>query len=90
MSWLDYGVIYREVVHANRTGRESDIVLLHIPSQTYKRFAGNYLSPEWKRTINAWVAAQEKPTGQMPLEKAIAFFGVEDSSLTTLKAERID
>lgn len=52
---LEYGVISRRGPRDNQTDCEADVVLIHIPSKTVKRFHGTFWEDKYVESLCDWV-----------------------------------
>lgn len=57
---LEYGVINRRGPRNNQTDCEVDIILIHIPSKTVKRFNGNFYDERYEKAIYEWIIKHQK------------------------------
>ena len=57
---FEYGIIRRKGPRDNQTDCEADVVLIHIPSKTIKRFHGTWWDSNFEKSINEWILSFPK------------------------------
>ena len=57
---FEHGIIDREGPRENKTDCESDVILIHVPTKTVRRFHGSWWYDSFRKEINDWILSFPK------------------------------